>query len=64
MKEAKRSFNLIKDAFTEASILQHFDHNLPTRVETDASGGAIGGILMQQNFQGRWHSCVYYLRKM
>ena len=63
-EEARRFFNLIKDAFTEVPILQHFDHNLPARVETDASSGAIGEILTQQDFQGRWYLCAYYSRKM
>lgn len=63
-EEARRSFNLVKNAFTEAPILQHFNHTLPARVETDASGGAIGGILTQQDSQGRWHPCAYYSRKI
>lgn len=47
IEKAKRFFNLIKDTFIEAPIIQHFDHTLPARVETDVSGGAIGRILMQ-----------------
>lgn len=62
--EARTSFHLIKDAFTKAPILQHFNHSLSARVETDASGGAIGGILTQQDPEGRWHPCAYYSRKM
>lgn len=62
--EARASFHLFKNAFTKAPILQHFNHSLPARVETNASGGAIGGILTQQDSEGRWYPCAYYSRKM
>lgn len=62
--EAQTTFHLIKNAFTKASILQHFDYSLPTRVEIDASERTIGGILTQQDSEGRWHLCAYYSWKM
>ena len=44
---AKSAFQRIKDAFTEADILQHFSPSLPTVIETDASDFAISAVLSQ-----------------
>ena len=62
--EARESFRHIKQCFLEAPILSHFDYHRPSRVETDASGGAIGGILAQTDPEGHWHPCAYYSRKL
>ena len=42
---AKRAFTQLRQAFTKAPILQHFDQNCHMRIETDLSGYAIGRIL-------------------
>ena len=44
---AKEAFNQLRQAFTEAPILQHFDLECHIRIETNASGYAIGGVLSQ-----------------
>ena len=63
--DAKRAFDQLRQAFTKAPILQHFDPEQYIRVETDASGYAIGGVLSQlTNDSGRWHPVAYFLRKM
>ena len=43
--DAKRAFTQLRQAFTEAPILRHFDPECHIRIETDASGYAIGGVL-------------------
>ena len=43
--EARSAFNRLRLAFTEAPILRHFDLECHIRIETDASGYAIGGVL-------------------
>jgi hypothetical protein len=43
-----QSFRQLKAAFTTAPILVHFDPAKPIRLETDASGYAIAGIILQQ----------------
>ena len=43
--EAAKAFEELKTAFTTAPVLKHFNPELPTRVETDASGYAIDDIL-------------------
>ena len=41
------AFDNIKNAFTHAGILKHFNPTLPTVIETDSSDYAISGILSQ-----------------
>ena len=67
---AREAFNQLRQAFTEAPILRHFDPECHIRIETDASGYAIGGVLSQlisdhlTSDQGQWHPVAYFLRKM
>ena len=42
---AKQAFTQLRQAFTKALILRHFDPECHIRIETDASGYAIGGVL-------------------
>ena len=46
-REAASSFEKLKTAFTTAPILRHFDPALRIRVETDASGFAVAGMISQ-----------------
>ena len=43
--DAKRAFDQLRQGFTKAPIVQHFDLERYIQVETDASGHAIGGML-------------------
>ena len=43
--EAIAAFQKLKNAFMEVPILAHFNLSRKTKVEVDASGGAISGIL-------------------
>ncbi len=45
--EALLVFTQLRQAFTEAPILHHFDPEHHIRIETDASGYAIGVVLSQ-----------------
>ena len=63
--DARRAFTQLRQAFTEAPILRHFDPERHIRIETDTSGYAIGGILSQITSEtGQWHPVAYYSRKM
>ncbi|MBW0586028.1 hypothetical protein O181_125743, partial [Austropuccinia psidii MF-1] len=46
-EEALSQFQILKEAFTTAPILSHFNPSLPTIVETDASDYAFGAVLSQ-----------------
>ncbi|MBW0547953.1 hypothetical protein O181_087668 [Austropuccinia psidii MF-1] len=52
-EEALSQLKLIKEAFTTAPILAHFNPSLPTIVETDASDYALGALLSQVNDSGK-----------
>ena len=74
--EARSAFNRLRLAFTEASILQHFDPECHIRIETDASCYVIGGMLSQltsgtssdgvvtKTNLGQWHLVAFFSRKM
>ncbi|MBW0574037.1 hypothetical protein O181_113752 [Austropuccinia psidii MF-1] len=52
-EEALSQFQVLKEAFTTAPILSHFNPSLPTIVETDASDYALGAVLSQVNHSGK-----------
>ncbi|MBW0573459.1 hypothetical protein O181_113174 [Austropuccinia psidii MF-1] len=56
-------FYQIKEAFTIAPILSHFDPPLPTIVETDASDYALGAVLSQISDSGK-HPIAFDSRKL
>ena len=66
----KEVFNQLRQAFTEVSILQHFDPECHIRIETDTLGYTIGGVLSQltsdhlTSDQDQWHLVAYFLKKM
>ena len=63
--DARRAFTQLRQAFTEAPILRHFDPERHIRIETDASGYAIGGVLSQMTSEtGQWHPVAYYSQKI
>ena len=45
--DARQAFTQLRQAFIEVSILSHFDLKCHIRIETNASGYAIGGVLNQ-----------------
>ncbi|MBW0483886.1 hypothetical protein O181_023601 [Austropuccinia psidii MF-1] len=51
--EALSQFNQLKEAFTTAPVLSHFNPSLPTIVETDASNYALGSVLSQVSDSGK-----------
>ena len=63
--DARRAFTQLRQVFTKASILQHFDPKCHIRIETDVSSYAIGGVLSQMTSEtGQWHPVAHYSRKM
>ncbi|MBW0557253.1 hypothetical protein O181_096968 [Austropuccinia psidii MF-1] len=51
-EDALSQFQILKEAFTTAPILFHFNPSLPTIVETDASDYALCAVLSQVNDSG------------
>ncbi|MBW0501605.1 hypothetical protein O181_041320 [Austropuccinia psidii MF-1] len=61
-EEAPSQFQILKEAFTTAPILSHFNPSLPTIVETDASYYALGAVLSQVNDSEK-HPISFYSHK-
>ena len=62
---AKKAFDQLRQAFTQATIFQHFDPERYIRFETNALGNAISGVLSQlTNDLGQWHPVPYFLCKI
>ena len=59
---AKLAFTELREAFLKALILHHFDSECHIRIETDASGYAIGGVLSQLTSDdlARWHPVAFF----
>ena len=64
--DAEQPFTQLRQTFTKALILQHFDSEYHIQIETDVPGYAIGGVLSQLTLDklGRWHSIAFYSQKM
>ena len=58
--ECQRAFDQLKNSLTQVPVLRHYQPDLPTKVETDASDEVIAGILSQQDSSGEWHPVAYY----
>ena len=63
---AKLAFTKLRQVFLKAPILHHFDPECHIRIETDASGYAIGGVLSQLTSDdlGQWHLVTFFSQKM
>ena len=63
---ARQAFTQLRQAFTKAPILRHFNSKCHIRIESGALGYTIAGVLNQLILDnlGRWDLVAYYLRKM
>ena len=63
---ARLAFTELRQAFVKTPILHHFDLERHIRIETNASGYAIGGVLNQliSDDSGRWHTMAFFSWKM
>ena len=59
----QEAFDMLKQRFTSAPILAHFDATLPSIIETDASDYAVGAIHSQIQKNGRVHQVAFLSRK-
>lgn len=62
-EQADTAFRKLKKQLSSAPIVRQFDPKLPIRVETDASGTAIGGVLHQKHGTN-WQPVAFYSAKM
>ena len=64
--DAKRAFTILRQAFVEALILNHFDPERYIIIEMDALGYGISEIFSQltSNNLGQWHPIAFFSKKM
>ncbi len=65
---ADKAFRTLKACFSPDTVLAHFDPEKGSRVEVDASGEAIGGVLTQacetQGGRTLWKPVAFFSRKL
>ena len=66
--EAEQAYVALKNCFSDEVILTHYDPERQCKVETDASGRALGGIMSQAypspNGRTIWRPVAFFSRKM
>ncbi|MBW0555787.1 hypothetical protein O181_095502 [Austropuccinia psidii MF-1] len=62
-EETISQFPILKEAFTTAPILSHFNPSLPAIVDTNASDYALGAVLSWLNDSGN-HPIAFYSHKL
>ena len=60
----QKAFEELKEAFTTAPVLAHFDPNKETWVETDASDYVVAAVLSQKDDQGVLRPVAFMSKKM
>ena len=58
------AFEELKKRLTSAPLLRHYDPDLESMIETDASDGVIAGILSQKQPNGHWHPTAFFSKTM
>ena len=61
--KCQEAFDTLRDSLLCEPLIKHYDPSLPTRVETDSSGYAIGAVLAQEHKDG-WHPVAFLSRTM
>ena len=61
--DQQAAFDQLKNAFTMAPILRHFDYEREIIVETNASDYVSAGILSQYDDDGILHPVAFYSKK-
>lgn len=62
--ECQQAFEDLKQRLTSAPILRHYQPDLETKLETDASDGVVAGVLSQRHDDNLWHPTAYYSKGM
>ncbi|XP_044716022.1 reverse transcriptase (RNA-dependent DNA polymerase) domain-containing protein [Hirsutella rhossiliensis] len=58
------AFHELKRRFCESPVLKQWDPSLQTFLETDCSGYALGGVLAQEDQDGRRHACAFFSKRL
>ena len=63
-EKCQAAFENVKKKLSSAPFIQHFNPELPTSLETDASDGVVSGVLTQKQRDDLWRPVAYYSRVM
>lgn len=63
-EECQRSFEDLKNKLANTPVLIHYDPEIKSRIETDASDGVVSGIFSQQGSDNEWHPVAYFSKTM
>ena len=58
--ECTTSFEKLRDELLAIPRVHHFNPDLPTKLETDASDGVIAGVCSQEHDDGLWYPIGFY----
>ena len=58
------AFEELKDRLTSSLILRHYDPDLESILETDASDGVVAGVLSQLHLDGEWYPVAFFSKTM
>jgi RNase H-like domain found in reverse transcriptase/Integrase zinc binding domain len=61
--KAQGAFDYLRDAFTKAPVLRHFNETKPVVLEADASDLALRAVISQYSDDGLLHPVAYHSRK-
>ena len=61
--KCQEAFEELKRRLTNAPVLYHYQPELETRLETDASDGVVAGVLTQRHGKD-WHPVAFYSKSM
>jgi hypothetical protein len=63
-RQCHEAFEELKSVLSSSAVMKHFQPHLPTRVETDASDGVIGGVMSQLHTDGEWYPVAFLSKTM
>ena len=63
-QDCQEAFEELKGRLVSAPILQHYNPELESMLETDASDGVVGGVLSQLHTDGEWHLVAFFSKTM
>jgi len=52
----------LKDRLTSSLILRHYNLDLKSMLETDASNRVVAGVLLQLHLDGKWYPIAVFLK--
>ena len=61
--KCQEAFRELKWRLTNAPVLYHYQPELETQLETDASDGVVAGVLTQKH-KNEWHPIAFYSKSM